>query len=386
MNLLQLVLSLFVARVLSLALDKIKVPGITAYILTGIVLGPSILAIITDVNPDILVNFSLIFLIFYSGLNVDFKGLRSYLKQALFTTLTGAGITLALTLGVMLYLGFPPIASLVVAISVSNTATEIVVVMLEHIRGISDMFRRVLIMASFLDDLLAIGFIAVIKGSILGNYFSVGIEVLKLVLFLGVVLGAMYMIVRRFPNVIYPLIVNWDYLLMLSSAMLFGLVYVAMKIGVGEIYGAYVAGLSISMFRLVKDPTLLYEVRVEELVSRMSTVLQFFIIPIFFIYVGARTDASLIVSSTTLLVLTLAVIGKFVGASLPLVLKGEYAAGISMGIAMNVRGSIEPAVALIALEKGLISTDIFTAIVSVSLITSAAVPLVFRVISEYVEI
>ncbi len=386
MDLLQLILALFIARILALLLDRVYVPGITAYILAGIFLGPSVLGIITNVSTDILVNFSLIFLIFYSGLNVDFKGLGSYIKDALITTASGAGITIALTLAVMLYLEFPPLAALVVAIAIANTATEIVVVMLEHTGSIGDEFRRVLIMASFLDDLIAIAFIAILKGAILGNYFAVAYEVAKLVVFISAVLGTMYFIVKKMHKFIYPLIINWDYLLIMSSVILFGLVYLAMVTHVGEIYGAYVAGLAISMLRLVKDPTLIYEVRVEELVSRMSTVLQFFIIPIFFVYVGAKTDVGMVFSSATALVLTLAVIGKFIGASLPFFVEGEYEMGAAMGIAMNVRGSLEPAVVLIALERGLIGVDIFTAVVSVSLITSAVIPVVFKVITEYVEI
>ncbi len=386
MNVTQLVLSLFIARVLALLLDRLRVPGITAYILTGIILGPSILGIITNLNPGVLVNFSLIFLVFYSGLNVDFKGLRSYFRRALITTLAGAGFTLALTLAVMTYAGFPPLAALVVAVAVSNTATEVVVVMLDRIRGLSDMFRRVLIMSSFLDDLLAVGFIAIIKGSIAGGYGSVLLELAKLALFMGATLTLTYVMVRRFPRISYPLIINWDYLLLLSTAMLFGLVFLAMKAGIGEIYGAYVAGLAISMLRLVRDPTLVYEVRVEELVSRMSTVLQFIIIPIFFIFVGARANASLFLSRTVLLVLALAVAGKLIGASLPYLLAGRRKLGLMMGVAMNVRGSLEPAVVLVALERGIISNTLFTAVVSVSLITSAAIPLVLRVLAEYVEV
>ncbi len=382
----QLVLSLFIARVLALLLDKLKVPGVTAYILTGVILGPSMLGIITNLNPGALVNFSLIFLVFYSGLNVDFKELRSYFRRALVTTFAGAGFTLALTLAIMTYVGFSPLAALVVAVAVSNTATEVVVVMLDRIRGLSDMFRRVLIMSSFLDDLLAIGFIAIIKGSISGGYGSVLLEVAKLALFMGVTLTLTYLMVRKFPGISYPLIINWDYLLLFSTAMLFGLVFLAMRSGIGEIYGAYVAGLAISMLRLVRDPTLVYEVRVEELVSRMSTVLQFVIIPIFFIFVGARVSASLLTSRVVLLVFALAVVGKLIGASLPYVIIGKRKLGLMMGVAMNVRGSLEPAVVLVALERGIISNALFTAVVSVSLITSAAIPLVLRVLAEYVRV
>ncbi len=385
MILLQIILALFISRVIALLLNKAYVPGITSYILTGIILGPYVLGLITDVSPDVLVNFSIILLFFYSGLNVDFKGLGGYLKEALITTLSSAGITLAITLGVMMYLNYPLISSLVIGVSIANTATEVVVVMLKYISGISDEFRRVLIMSSFLDDLIAVGFIGVLRGAILGNYLSVVSEIGELIIFLTAATGLMYLITKKLSRLIYPLIINWDYLLILSSAILFGTVYFAMIVGVGEIYGAYIAGLAVSMLRLVKDPTLVYNVRVEELVSRMTTVLEFFIVPVFFIFIGAKTDVFTMFSNVTALVLTLALVGKFLGAGLPWFVKKEYSYGSLMGVAMNVRGSLEPAVVLVALERGLITTSMFTAVVSVSLITSAAVPIVLKVLTRYVE-
>jgi len=385
MILLQVILALLISRVLALLLDRVDVPGITSYILTGILLGPYVLGLITDVSPDILVNFSIILLFFYSGLNVDFKGVREYLREASLTTVSGAGVTIALTLGILSLLHFPLIASIVIAISVANTATEIVIIMLRYTSSVGDEFRRVLIMASFIDDLIAVGFIAVIKGAVIGSYASVIVEVLKITLFMGSFLGLMYLSTRKLSKLIYPLVINWDYLLIFSSAVLFGLVYLAMISGVGEVYGAYVAGLSIGMLRLVKDPMLVYNVRVEELVSRMTTVLEFFIVPVFFIFIGSKTDVTSIFSLTTGIVLLLALAGKFLGASLPWLWRRKYGYGLMMGLAMNVRGSLEPAVVLTALSKGLIGIPAFTAVVSVSLITSASIPLIFKVFAGRVE-
>ena len=48
-----------------------------------------------------------------------------------------------------------------------------------------------------------------------------------------------------------------------------------------------------------------------------------------------------------------------------------------MGIAMNVRGSLEPALALLALEVGVISLELFNSVIMVSLITSLIIPVLF---------
>ena len=46
---------------------------------------------------------------------------------------------------------------------------------------------------------------------------------------------------------------------------------------------------------------------------------------------------------------------------------------------MNVRGSLEPVTALIALRYGLIGIDLYNAIITVTIITSALIPPILRV-------
>jgi Kef-type K+ transport system membrane component KefB len=386
MELIEIAFALLVARVAALVLDRIEVPAITAYILTGIILGPSILGFMTGLGPDTLIMFSLLFLLFYTGLNVDFKGLGMYIKKATIITLLGVGTTVFLSIVVLTSMGFGILPTLVVAFCIANTATEVVVVMLEHSYGVSDEFKRILIMASFMDDILAIIFMSLIRASFLESIAVVSVDMTKLLLFFSVTLGVTYFIMKKLPRLVYPLVIDWSYLLILASAVFFGLVYVAYILGISEAFGAYIAGLVISMFRLVYDPTLVYEVRVEELVARMSTVLEFFIIPVFFIYVGFRTVAANIISYETLIILSIALAGKFIGSSILHLIKGKVKEGLTLGLAMNVRGSIEPALALVALERGIINTSVFSAIVSVSLITSAVIPVIFNIITMYEEV
>ncbi|HDN75805.1 MAG TPA: hypothetical protein ENG05_01600, partial [Acidilobales archaeon] len=175
-----LLLSIVIARLSSFLLGKLRVPPIAAYMIVGILLGPSVLKLIT-VNdyPDILVTFSLLFLLFYAGLNVDFRGFRIYFKQALILTISGVSLTSIITLLILAYLGYSLYASLIVAISLSNTATEVVVIMLEQTGGIDDIFKRTLISASFFDDILAVMLMSIVKGGMLGSGSTALIEIMK---------------------------------------------------------------------------------------------------------------------------------------------------------------------------------------------------------------
>jgi len=381
--LIELILAILIARLMAFILDRFEIPAITAYIVTGIILGPSVLNLISGGMPEDLVTLTFFFLLFYTGLNVDFKGIREYLGKSLVITCGGVGLTIFLAVALLsTYMKLELLPALVIAIAISNTATEIVVVMLEHSYEVSDEFRRILVMSSFIDDILAILFMSLLRGAILGEIADVSYELLRLMGFFIVSVTVIALVTKYVPRLIYPLVVNWDYLLFLSSVIFFGMVYAAHVLGISEIFGAYIAGLIIGMLRLVHDPTVMYTVRVEEFVLRMSTVLEFFIIPIFFVYIGYNTLVSQLLSPLSLIILGIAFAGKFIGVAVTSAPWSRPAQSITLGLAMNVRGSIEPAVALVALERGIITQDLFSAVVAVSLFTSAVIPVIFNLITR----
>jgi len=372
-----LLLSLALARITSFILSKIYIPPIASYMLTGIIIGPSLVNLINVGNyPKGLVTLALLFLLFYAGLNVDFRGFRHYFKESILLTLGGVLLTSTLIMVTLRYLGFPLYASIIAAISLSNTATEVVVIMLEQAGSIDDTFKRVVISASFFDDILAVILMSVIKGGIIGGFEAL-IDILKFIVSFVLVLITFILIIKFFQGLIHAIIVNWGYLVTLSSIIFFALPFIFNELGLGTTLGAYLAGLLISSLRLVHDPTLIYTVRVEELISRVGTILEFFIIPIFFLYVGIRVNLNYVFTSLTLILLLLAIIGKFVGSLITMSYKEGLRRGTLMGIAMNVRGSLEPAVALLALESGVINQELFNAIIMVSLLTSLIIPILF---------
>jgi Kef-type K+ transport system membrane component KefB len=52
--------------------------------------------------------------------------------------------------------------------------------------------------------------------------------------------------------------------------------------------------------------------------------------------------------------------------------------GLLVGWALNVKGDVELAVAALALQRAIITTDIFSAIIFVALVTTIVSPIVFR--------
>jgi Kef-type K+ transport system membrane component KefB len=151
-------------------------------------------------------------------------------------------------------------------------------------------------------------------------------------------------------------------------------------LGLEAVFGAFIAGILIGMARGV-DPARLAPLR--------TVVLSGFA-PIFFATAGLRMDLTAlgdpVVLLTGLVVLALAILGKFVGAYL-----GARASrlnrweALALGAGLNARGVIEVVVAMVGLRLGILSSEVYTIIVLVAIVTSLMAPPILRLTMSHVE-
>jgi len=256
-----LILALLISRAPTHVVEKLYIPPITVYILVGFVLGPSLLNVISEDIGQSLITLSLLILLFYTGLNIDFRGAKAVLKESLILTASGVLTTLTLVIPTLVLRGYDPLAALVVGVSLANTATEVVIVALNYSRLPHEDVKRVLIISSFLDDLIAISFISVINYLALGSLTNVLSYVAKLSALSLAVVSATLIIMRRSSR-LFRLMINPRHVISLSSLILFLTIYLGYLADGGLTFSAYLAGIAISMLRTVNDPTLIYVIRV----------------------------------------------------------------------------------------------------------------------------
>src|SRR5215212_10766089 len=136
-------------------------------------------------------------------------------------------------------------------------------------------------------------------------------------------------------------------------------------IGIAVIFGAFIMGMIMPRNAgLTEDVTR----RVEDLVVTL-------LLPLFFAYTGLRTNIGLldrpVLWLITLVLIVVAIVGKFFGAMLAAKLSGwNWRAAAVMGTLMNTRGLTELIVLNLALEKGVISEALFAMLVIMALVTT----------------
>ena len=147
-------------------------------------------------------------------------------------------------------------------------------------------------------------------------------------------------------------------------------------LGLEPAFGAFVAGMLLSATRVreVIDPVRLAPLR---------TFVLWVGAPIFLATAGLRMDLTSLAHRTVLLsaliVLSVAVLGKFAGAYLGARLSGlSGREGFALGAGMNARGVVEVVVAMAGLRLGVISTAAYTIIVLVAVVTSVMAPPLLR--------
>jgi Kef-type K+ transport system membrane component KefB len=144
----------------------------------------------------------------------------------------------------------------------------------------------------------------------------------------------------------------------------------------GYLIGAIASGflLQLSMRRLRKRDE-------DEMVRATRLITLAFVVPFFFVNIGLNFDYGYLFGNVLLMVLTVAIafLGKIVGTIIVkpvsrLTVKQLYL----VGWGMNSRGAVELVIALLALRHGLITQEIFSALVAMAIITTLVFPFVLQ--------
>jgi nucleotide-binding universal stress UspA family protein len=141
--------------------------------------------------------------------------------------------------------------------------------------------------------------------------------------------------------------------------------YITEVIGIHALFGAFMAGV------IIPD-----NVRFKQIMSeKIEDVSLVLLLPLFFVYTGLRTEIGLLNETglwlTCLVVIAVAVIGKFAGSALAAKFTGQtWKDSLLIGALMNTRGLIELVALNIGYDIGVLSPEIFTILVLMALATT----------------
>ena len=269
-----------IAALVSIIMRFFKQPLIIGYILTGIIVGPSLLNLISTTDTITLFShMGVALLLFVVGLGLDPKVIK---EVGLVSIVTGVGqaiFTTAIGFFLSLTLGFSTLTSIYIGLALSFSSTILILKLLSDKNETETLYGKISIGFLLVQDLLAILTLIIVSslnGGMNAQTIVVGVALKGLALLVGLFLIGLYIL----PHVTRVVAKNQEMLLLFSISWAFALSLLFFKTGFSLEIGALIAGvtLSLSPYR--------YEIS-----SKMKPMRDFFLV-LFFIMLGYQIGFS----------------------------------------------------------------------------------------------
>ncbi|MET0102680.1 MAG: cation:proton antiporter [Sedimenticola sp.] len=319
-----------------------------AYILLGVLLGPSVASLVDDpVIVSEISHIGIMFLLFLMGLDLNPRELVRLFGRTSMVTLASSLIFGALGFLLILSFGFSMQESLIIGAAATFSSTIIGLKLLPttvlHHRHTGEVIISVLLM----QDLLAILLLVILQGGTQDNHPV--FEIVRLLIAIPLLIGLSILVVRYVLN---RLITRFDtiheYVFLLAIGWCLGLAEAGAALGVSHEIGAFLAGIT-----LASSP-------VAQFVSEKLKPLRDFFLVIFFFSIGAGFDLKLAagVAIPALLLAAIMLVGKpFVFQVLLHWAGDSRRRGMEVGVRLGQMSEFSLLVAMLAHSSGVIRAE-----------------------------
>ncbi|MBP7227553.1 MAG: cation:proton antiporter [Longilinea sp.] len=373
---------LLAAKVAGYLSTRLGQPSVLGELLVGLLLGPSVidlthLAFVTDTHLGEIVaelgELGVLLLMFLAGLELNLGELA---KNSRVSGLSGTlGVLMPVGLGLAFgeLTGLDTSHAMFLGLTLGATSVSISAQVLIEMKKLRSRVGLGLLGAAVFDDILVILLLSTYLalqsgGSGLGEVLLVlGRMILYLGLAVALGLWGLPWLVRKTAQL--P-IGQGVVTLAVVVAMVYGITAEVVG-GMAAITGAFVAGL---MFARTPEK--------HEIETGLRSLAYSFFVPVFFVSIGLAVDLGELQWSalwTTLAIVLIAMLGKILGAGLGARWgRFSWRESLQLGIGMVSRGEVGLIVAKVGLDQGLLSADLFSAIVGMVLVTTLVTPPLLR--------
>ena len=378
--LISLAVLLFAAKLFAELFNKLRLPAVLGELLAGIVIGPFALGAlpILDGKPLVILNETVrqigeiagIVILFIAGLQIT---PREFLKGGAASFTIGAcGVIVPFFLGYYVFtiFGLEGLQSILIATALTATSVAISVTVLTELGKMQTKEAKIILGAAIVDDILAIAVLSVVitmvqTGNLAPNIVDIVFLILKILgIFTALLIGAILVI---------PRIVNTERLWKakgsiegIVTASFFGASAIAGAVGLSPIVGAFSVGMAVASTKIIK--------RIEEYVDKLEIIFA----PLFFAIIGAQvnlTGINLEVLLLSAIVIVVAIVSKLAGCGLPAtIFLRNRSKAMRVGIGMISRGEVGLIVAGIGVSSGVLSSNVYTAIIIMVAVTTVITP------------
>ena len=336
------------AVVASIALYT-RQPMIIAYIVLGVLFGPSALSLINEPRlMDEMSHIGIIFLLFLLGVDMQPSHLINMLKKASWIALLSSAIFAALGYGVAILCGYSSVESLIIGIAMMFSSTIVCIKLLPttvlHHKHTGELVVGLLL----LQDMIAIGVLLVLY-SISGTEDNGAMQYLKPLIGLPLLVASAFIFVKY---ILLKLITRFDrfheYIFLVSIGWCLSMAVLAETAGLSAEMGAFIAGVA-----LATSPISQY------IATHLKPLRDFFLI-LFFFTIGASFNLdllSLVIVPALILAISSMLIKPVVFRHLLKGIKEDASTSWEVGFRLGQVSEFSLLIAYLAANIGLIGTE-----------------------------
>ena len=394
---LSVAIALILARLLGFLLDRLKQPPVIGEIFAGLLLGGFGLGILSGQSfslfsvtinlPQIsytaeaftfLAELGILFLLFLSGLEINFSDLKKVKKPSLFVAI--GGVIAPLLLGILTahMFGFSWHIGLVIGLILVATSVGVPVRVLIDLQKLNTEVGLTILGAAVIDDIIGIILFVSVLG--IATPLDVGFLGLKILIFFVLFLFIGLKVIDKIFDVSEKIQLP-KALLSLCLAIFLLYSFFAYQSGIAGITGAFVAGIVIG-----------HAMKSRKVIDDIKTISYGLFIPLFFIWVGANVDptvfTTLSVIGFAIIITLVSIIGKILGCGVG----GKFAGmtnkrALQAGLGMVPRLEMALIIVGTAISQGILvgelSQQILATTVLLTLITTLITPFLLRFAFRY---
>ncbi|HJT85808.1 MAG TPA: cation:proton antiporter [Nitrososphaeraceae archaeon] len=377
-----LALLLFTAKIFAEFFHRIKLPIVLGELLAGIIIGPYALGGLPLFNGEPLVvldetvkhigELAAIVILFVAGLEIT---PREFLRGGVSSFTVGAlGVIFPFFVGYIVFTlyGLDALETLLIATALTATSIAISIQVLTSLGKMQTKEARLILGAAIVDDILAIAVLSVVitmvqTGNTTPDLLEITFLILKILgLFVALLIGSILIV----PRILHreQLWKSQGSIEGITTAIFFGGAGIAALVGLSPIVGAFAIGMAVASTRIIKQ--------VEEYVHKLQIIFA----PLFFAIIGAQVDLrgiNLDVLFIAGMLVLIAISTKLLGCGLPslLFLKRDKTKAMRVGIGMVSRGEVGLIVAGVGATSGVLTGDVYTAIIVMVAVTTIVTPI-----------
>ena len=363
----QLFVVLLAAKIGDEIFKRIGQPALVGEILGGVLVGPAVLGIYR-VTPEteLFAEIGVVLLLFQVGVETRIGDLLRVGGTAASVGVMGVILPMGGGLALGAVLGYPIEVSVFLGAALTATSVGITARVLDDLGAMASHSGRVILGAAVIDDVLAMLIMAFASGLAAGSVSAGQLATLVGLAgaFIGIVLLVGTRVLRTRPSILTdPEFAATPFLP--GMILMLGLAALAALIGLAAIIGAFLAGM------VVGESSERHAL--EEEVAPVAA----FFTPFFFGFIGAQVNLAALADPLTLALLAgltvLAVMTKFAGAFAGAIRLGRQRAAL-IGWGMVPRGEVGIVVAGLGLGAGAISSQLYSVVVGMAVLTTLMVP------------